>query len=90
MSLEASDVAELVAQVVREHLAADRSWMIPKVALSIAEAAHALSISRAAAYRLVAAGELPVVIVGTKKVVPVIALQQWVAAHTEHGIEAAA
>lgn len=86
IELEARALEELITRVVRAELAA----FVPKVALSISETARALSIGRTTAYELVAAGELPFITVGTKKVVPVVALEEWIAARTQRGIEVAA
>lgn len=86
LTVDPAEIADLVARVVRE-LAAG---YVPKVALTITETAHALGISRAVAYRLVKNGELPFVSIGTRKVVPVHALEEWARVHTHPAISTAA
>lgn len=89
LTLDPELIAEYVARAVRDELAGNRQWIVPKVALSITEAAEALSISRSAAYRLVKLGELPSMAIGMTKVVPVAALEDWVREHTTPALAAA-
>lgn len=72
------EFVDLVAQVVREELAG----AVPRFALSIPEAARALAIGRTTAYEMVKSGELPSFTIRGRKVVPVAALEAWVAAQT--------
>jgi excisionase family DNA binding protein len=48
------------------------------------EAAVALGVSRAKCYALMAAGLLPVVMVGGSRRIPVSALREWIENRTEH------
>lgn len=80
LSVDPELIAEYVAQVVREQLASQS--FLPKLALSVTEAAHAIAISRASAYRMVDRGELPSITIGGRKVVPVAALEAWIAEQT--------
>jgi excisionase family DNA binding protein len=57
--------------------------MIDPVLLTVAECAAALSVSRARAYELVAAGTIPVVRIGRTMRVPTKALEEWVAGMLE-------
>lgn len=83
--LDPALIAEFIAQVVRDELAASsRPWMAPKLALSVTEAANAIAISRASAYRMVDRGELPSITIGGRKVVPVAALEAWIAEQTSN------
>lgn len=49
---------------------------LPRLFVSIPEAALVLGISKAYAYRLVATGEIPVKTFGRRKLVPVAALER--------------
>ena len=49
---------------------------LPRLFVSIPEAAAVLGVSRAFAYQLVAAGEIPVKTYGRRKLVPVVALER--------------
>jgi len=51
----------------------------------VEEAARLLSLSRSTLYEMLASGELPSVKFGAARRVPVVALKQWVAAHTTNG-----
>ena len=53
-----------------------------RLALSVAEAAEQLGVSRPIIYGLIKNGEFPAVVVGQKRVIiPVAALEQWLASH---------
>ena len=52
---------------------------IPRVALSVAEAAKSLGISDRTVTTLISKGEIPVVSVGKRRLIPVDALREWVA-----------
>ncbi len=49
-----------------------------QLAISVAEAADRIGISRSKAYQLVASGDLPTVRIGGKTLVPVERLRRWV------------
>jgi excisionase family DNA binding protein len=51
---------------------------VDKMVLRPAQVADALQISRSKSYELIAAGEIPSVLVGGCKRVPVEALRQWI------------
>jgi excisionase family DNA binding protein len=53
--------------------------------LRVEEAAQLLQISRAMAYRLMNAGELPVVRIGRAVRIPRRSLEDWIEARTEYG-----
>jgi excisionase family DNA binding protein len=46
--------------------------------LRVAEAGEVLGISRSLTYQLIRDGELPFVLVGKSKRVPVVGLQKWI------------
>jgi excisionase family DNA binding protein len=52
--------------------------MTERLMLRVTEAADAIGVSRAKAYELIAAGELPSVRLGGSVRVPVVALQAWI------------
>ena len=56
---------------------------IDRLALSVSEAAEAIGVCRAQGYKMVASGELPSIDVGRRKLVPVVALRQFVEDRTE-------
>ena len=56
---------------------------VPKLALSIAEAADALALSARTVEELVKLGRLPVVRVGRRVLLPVAGLQTWLDTETE-------
>ena len=58
---------------------------VPKLALSYAEAADALALSARTVEELVKLGQLPVVRVGRRVLLPVSALQTWLDKATEQG-----
>lgn len=62
----------------------NRTTLEPLV-LTVSEAADVLRISRAKAYRLVAAGELPAVRVGATLRVPLDALREYVRRRVAEG-----
>lgn len=62
---------------------------IEPLAVSLAQAAEALGISRAYAYRLADAGDIPTVRLGRRRVVPVHALRALVGAPTPTAEEVA-
>lgn len=51
--------------------------MEDRIAISVEEAAHMVGLSRAAFYPLVMAGDVPSVKVGSRRLVPVEALREW-------------
>ena len=56
--------------------------------LRVSEAARLLSVSRAKAYEMIAAGELPSVRIGGKCIrVPARALEEWVEAQLDHPVD---
>ena len=56
---------------------------VPKLALSIEEASEALALSPRTVEKLVRLGQLPVVRVGRRVLLPVSALQAWLDSQTE-------
>jgi len=60
---------------------------VPKLALSIAEAADALALSARTVEELARTGQLPVVRFGRRVVLPVAGLQAWLDQATEQGQE---
>lgn len=82
VSIDAETLVERLADAVDRAVAARTRAAVPKFALSVAEAAEAIAISRAAAYRMVDKGELPAIVIGGRKVVPVAALEEWIATHS--------
>ncbi len=56
--------------------------MTQKLMLRVQEAAEALGVSRAKAYELIAAGQIPSVKLGGCIRVPVAALERWIGAQT--------
>ena len=61
------------------------SATVPKVALSVAEAAEAMSLSPRTIEAMVKAGELPTVRVGRRVLLPVAALSTWLDEQTQQG-----
>ena len=61
------------------------SAVTPKLALSIDEAAEALSLSARTIEAMVKARELPTIRVGRRVLLPVAALVDWLAEQTETG-----
>lgn len=53
--------------------------------LRIDEAARLLGLGRSTVYELLYKGELPFVRIGAARRIPVVALNQWIADHTEYG-----
>ena len=53
---------------------------IEKLALRVPEAAEALGVCRAQAYKMVNSGELPCIRVGRRLLVPLAKLKDWMAA----------
>lgn len=51
----------------------------------VEEAARLLSLGRSTVYEMIASGELRAVKCGAARRIPVAALQQWIADHTEGG-----
>lgn len=49
-----------------------------KIAVSISEAAEMVGISRSALYPRLMSGEVPTVVIGGRRVVPVAQLREWV------------
>jgi excisionase family DNA binding protein len=56
---------------------------VPKLALSIAEAADALALSARTVEELVKLGQLPIVRIGRRVLLPVAALKSWLDGQTE-------
>ena len=59
--------------------------MAEKLALSVTEAAEALSISRRSLYNLIKTDGFPVLELGGRRVIPVDLLQQWM--HERVGVQ---
>lgn len=55
---------------------------VPRVALSVAEAAKALSLSDRTITSMIAKGEIPVVRIGKRRLIPVDGLREWIASRT--------
>lgn len=55
---------------------------IPRVTLSVTEAAKSLGLSDRTITSLIAKGEIPVVRIGKRRLIPVDGLREWVAAKT--------
>lgn len=53
------------------------------IVYSIAEAAEILGISRSYAYKLVSMGQLPVLDLGTRKIIPKAYLNEWLRENTK-------
>lgn len=56
-----------------------------KVLLRVSEAAEACSVSRSQMYTLLARGDIPYVVVGSRKRIPVDGLRAWVRQHQVGG-----
>lgn len=52
---------------------------VPRVTLSVAEAAKALSLSDRTITSMIAKGEIPVIRIGKRRLIPVDGLREWVA-----------
>ena len=52
---------------------------VPRVALSVAEAAKALSLSDRTITSMITKGEIPVIRIGKRRLIPVDGLREWVA-----------
>ena len=61
----------------------DNRHMTDRLMLRVVEAAEALGVSRAKAYELIAAGEIPSVRIGGCVRVPLDALRAWIARQIE-------
>ncbi len=73
-------IARSVADTVVSWLREQRTEVVaPKLALTPTEAAEALSLSRTTVYELIRNGTLPVVRVGRRMLLPVRALDEWLA-----------
>ena len=55
---------------------------VPRVTLSVAEAAKALSLSDRTITSMIAKGEIPVVRIGKRRLIPVEGLRKWIASRT--------
>ena len=55
---------------------------VPRVALSVAEAAKALSLSDRTITSMITKGEIPVIRIGKRRLIPVDGLREWVASIT--------
>ena len=60
------------------------------IAISVAEAAERIGVSRAALYPLVMSGDIPSIKIGKRRLVPISALRGWVEQHTSPVIETGA
>jgi excisionase family DNA binding protein len=60
----------------------DSSGGLKRLAYSIREAASVLSLSRTTIYKLIAAGELSVVKIGTRSLIPSAAVETFLQRHT--------
>jgi len=54
-----------------------------KMVYSVQEAASKLGISKGLAYQLVKERRLPVLDLGKRKVIPIVALERWIQENTE-------
>jgi excisionase family DNA binding protein len=59
---------------------------IPRIALSVAETAKSLSICERTVSSMIAKGELPVVNVGTRRLIPIDGLREWAKNRTEGAV----
>ncbi len=57
----------------------DSPLEIPPLAVSVAQAAALVGVSRARLYPLILSGEIPSFLVGRRRLVPVAHLKDWVA-----------
>lgn len=55
---------------------------IPRVTLSVTEAAKSLGLSDRTITSLIAKGEIPVVRIGKRRLIPVDGLREWIASKT--------
>lgn len=83
--LTAADIAEALGVTenqLRKALSAANAERIDStlVALTVAEAGRRLGVGRTSMYGLIAAGEIPTVLVGSVRRVPAAALDQYVSA----------
>lgn len=60
-----------------------RETMVEPLLVRVEEAARMLSLSRSTIYEMMDAGELPSVRRGTARRIPLAAIRQWVATHTD-------
>ena len=56
----------------------------PRLLWSVGEAARALGVSRATAFARISDGTLPSIKLGRRRLVPIAALRELIAAHTEN------
>jgi excisionase family DNA binding protein len=71
---------------MNEHAALEttkRATAIEPLLVRVEEAAHMLSLSRSTIYEMMDAGELPSVRRGTARRIPLAAIREWVATHTD-------
>ena len=59
---------------------------VPRVTLSVAEAAKALGISDRTVTTLISEGKIPNVRVGKRRLIPVDGLREWAKNRTEGGV----
>ncbi|QMU67103.1 excisionase family DNA-binding protein [Streptacidiphilus sp. P02-A3a] len=83
--LTAADIAEALGVTesqLRRALSAANAERVDStlVALTVAEAGRRLGIGRTSMYGLIAAGEIPTILVGSVRRVPAAALDQYVSA----------
>ena len=57
---------------------------LPRSAYSVAEVAQALGLSTDAVYALMDKGEIPSARLGTRRVVPAVAYERWLADLNQH------
>jgi excisionase family DNA binding protein len=71
---------------MNEHAALEttkRETTVEPLLVRVEEAARMLSLSRSTIYEMMNAGELPSVRRGTARRIPLAAIRQWVATHTD-------
>jgi excisionase family DNA binding protein len=62
---------------------AKRETAVEPLLVRVEEAARMLSLSRSTIYEMLDAGELPSVRRGTARRIPLAAIREWVATHTD-------
>ena len=71
---------------MNEHAALEttkRATAVEPLLVRVEEAARMLSLSRSTIYEMLDAGELPSVRRGTARRIPLAAIREWVATHTD-------
>lgn len=77
LAIAQTQVTELQRQV--EHTASERTHTFPPLAISVAQAAKALGVSSTVMYRLLMSGTLKSFKIGGRRIVPVKALDEFLA-----------